>query len=618
MMRNPEQTTIIGHVKVMRHRGPDSRESLSNITASSSAALHSAEEGGTQPSDNPAAVPSPTTNSYSKFSPVIMQQPPSRFRNIVLVTSVLVVLIFYFRTEGDAQYSAFKTASNVAVIKPKLPPCHGTSGLLGPFIGSCSPAVQRLLDYCSVEIPSGAEGILPAGSSSQMELKHVLVTIRHGDRSAIHKMPGSTPATSTASDISASYLDPNALLYVNRMSGFHLEPLKDTSKVMDSLDRSSTKLFKINDTSLDQGQLTSRGFMQHIALGGILRKAYGKFMSTITSPSELIVRSTNYDRTVQSVAAFLTALLPDVIAAAALSSSSSSGSSSSGSSSSSSSSGNSSAGLKIRYFPSEKDEFMHGIGLRHSSHVVDEKKGEASFAGGCDRSVALAKTERESFVPAVDAMAALVDIFGPDVRDRFITDLVDATLPPVCHNRPLPCADKEGTKCMGVDLAGHLMAEADRAFCARYTGDHGGKTATLLATYPFMQEIVNTLTAAATAAQTPERVKLSIFSGHDTVVAPVLAALSVYADAELCRWPPYASRVAFELWQSTKSTKSSPSDVMCESFIRVIFNGVDVTERIPSCASEGRGVCSLGAFSQQVKSLLGGHGTMKDACKVPQ
>ncbi|CAN0552189.1 unnamed protein product, partial [Ectocarpus sp. 8 AP-2014] len=38
--------------------------------------------------------------------------------------------------------------------------------------------------------------------------------------------------------------------------------------------------------------------------------------------------------------------------------------------------------------------------------------------------------------------------------------------------------------------------------------------------------------------------KFALFSGHDTVVAPLLAAFGAYD----CRWPPYASHVAFELW----------------------------------------------------------------------
>lgn len=38
--------------------------------------------------------------------------------------------------------------------------------------------------------------------------------------------------------------------------------------------------------------------------------------------------------------------------------------------------------------------------------------------------------------------------------------------------------------------------------------------------------------------------KFALFSGHDTVIAPLLAALGAYD----CKWPPYASHVAFELW----------------------------------------------------------------------
>lgn len=47
--------------------------------------------------------------------------------------------------------------------------------------------------------------------------------------------------------------------------------------------------------------------------------------------------------------------------------------------------------------------------------------------------------------------------------------------------------------------------------------------------------------------------KFALFSGHDTVVAPLLAALGAYD----CRWPPYASHVAFELW--SKPSQGKPS-----------------------------------------------------------
>lgn len=48
--------------------------------------------------------------------------------------------------------------------------------------------------------------------------------------------------------------------------------------------------------------------------------------------------------------------------------------------------------------------------------------------------------------------------------------------------------------------------------------------------------------------------KFALFSGHDTVIAPLLAALGAYD----CHWPPYASHIAFELW--SKPAKASGVD----------------------------------------------------------
>ena len=106
--------------------------------------------------------------------------------------------------------------------------------------------------------------------------------------------------------------------------------------------------------------------------------------------------------------------------------------------------------------------------------------------------------------------------------------------------------------------------------------------------------------------------KLSIFSGHDTVIAPVLAALNVYKD-ELCVWPPYASRIVFELWERQGTDR--------RLYVRVIYNGKDVTPNIPACTAERSvskkgeaSMCSLEALEGQVQSMLGHHATLKDAC----
>ena len=60
------------------------------------------------------------------------------------------------------------------------------------------------------------------------------------------------------------------------------------------------KAFHKGDDLLDIGQLTTRGFMQHIHLGEQLLQYYGAdFLKGVTHSSAVYVRSTNYARTVQ-------------------------------------------------------------------------------------------------------------------------------------------------------------------------------------------------------------------------------------------------------------------------------------------------------------------------------
>jgi hypothetical protein len=61
----------------------------------------------------------------------------------------------------------------------------------------------------------------------------------------------------------------------------------------------STTAFRQSDLSLQQGQLTSFGFMQHIQLGSLLHTSYRNYLQSFDEPSEIYVRSTNYIRTIR-------------------------------------------------------------------------------------------------------------------------------------------------------------------------------------------------------------------------------------------------------------------------------------------------------------------------------
>ena len=124
-----------------------------------------------------------------------------------------------------------------------------------------------------------------------------------------------------------------------------------------------------------------------------------------------------------------------------------------------------------------------------------------------------------------------------------------------------------------------------------------------------MQEIKEYLLSSITASGP----KITIFSGHDTVIAPVLAALGVYK--HVCRWPRYASRVALEVWKKDSSNPAIPSSYS----VRVVFNGGDLTRHVPSCIgkithSQQVDLCPLDRIVHQIDSLIGSYESWEDAC----
>ena len=89
-------------------------------------------------------------------------------------------------------------------------------------------ARPRLLQYCNRNISEGAEGRTFPGHED-WDLKYVVLTVRHGDRSAIHKIPGS--ADIKASPGSHSLLDPDAVRYSKSMSKFSVNLKQDGSTI---------------------------------------------------------------------------------------------------------------------------------------------------------------------------------------------------------------------------------------------------------------------------------------------------------------------------------------------------------------------------------------------------
>jgi hypothetical protein len=365
------------------------------------------------------------------------------------------------------------------------------------------------------------------------------------------------------------------------------------------------------------GELTPRGFLQHVHLGKHLHLAYKSHVSSMyqhrkgfleessssSSSSKqyrslYYVRSTDYARTLTSAAALLSHFWPSTLL-------------------------DKEAPMVIFTDEHEEGEVMHGIGAAGSTKAVSHNNAPSSSGhsgdneiardGPCERAVQLQARQASAFRPDPAVVEKLAGMFGEEVRDARITQIADGFFAGHCHGLDLPCSSLGQGLCMDSALAAKVAVQADRHYCSRYDGEEGGREGTQLAIFPFLKEVISRLNASASEVVTGTMVDAPpfvLYSGHDTVVAPLLSALGAYD----CRWPPYASRVVFELWKDVETTSV---------FVRLLFNGKPLTHLITSCRDYFKGMdvvhpelCPFGVFSNILIDLLEPFGTLEKACAV--
>ena len=182
------------------------------------------------------------------------------------------------------------------------------------------------------------------------------------------------------------------------------------------------------------------------------------------------------------------------------------------------------------------------------------------------------------------------------------TGLADVALTRLCHDQPAPCTAGEGGACMSDDVVLKLVHQAD----ADYVRWYSGRTNEVLM-WPLAQHLLTTLLDMQGGGWSGAKVALRFV--HDVVVYPLAAALGVVEHPQQghdLRWPGYASRLLLELVRY--------ANLPSQRFIRVLYQGKDVTHRIQACASTGMPACPLSTFQQHVDSLLGPHGTWEEVC----
>ncbi|GAB5592234.1 hypothetical protein Unana1_07134 [Umbelopsis nana] len=105
--------------------------------------------------------------------------------------------------------------------------------------------------------------------------------------------------------------------------------------------------------------------------------------------------------------------------------------------------------------------------------------------------------------------------------------------------------------------------------------------------------------------------KMAIYSGHDTTVAPLLIILGCFDK----RWPPFSSSILFELFKEKSPSSGGWFDSLWKKpveqdyYVRVRYQ--DKIMKLPGCAEQGKhhpngdqSLCTLTAFREAVDSSI--------------
>jgi len=431
---------------------------------------------------------------------------------------------------------------------------------------SASALGAALARYCGApRLQAGAAALEPPGAG--WELAQVQVLVRHGARSAIHRAAG------VRANFSCALSGEVEALLGRWPRAFQVADAGAAARGADRAVRRTWRPAAARNGTCAPGQLTDAGFRQLLDLGAQLRRAYGRQWADPgrTAPGEVYARSTDFQRTRASVAALLSGVLdlprglPEKMAQ-----------------------------IPIYVHTDPLKEVMVGVGLAKEFSQVNEAARPGAPPGGrgspCPRATELAARQAAAFSPAPGTLeGAAAALGGSPVAG--VTEAADAFYSAGCEGDALAPATA---------AAGHIarvLSEADRKYRERYVGEEGGANATRLAFQPLLAEVLGRLRRAAAGAGP----RLAVLGGHDTVVAPVAAALGFFDSL----WPPLAAHIIFELWRSPAGAAG----------VRLRFNGRAVTGELPACrAAAGAEVCPLEIFADAVASLLGGHETLEEAC----
>ncbi|XP_053645199.1 2-phosphoxylose phosphatase 1 isoform X2 [Cherax quadricarinatus] len=283
----------------------------------------------------------------------------------------------------------------------------------------------------------------------------------------------------------------------------------------------------------DRGPLLN-GVLQHLQLGKILKEIYFYEFNLLGNKQQLddiIVYSTKYRRTFQSVLAFLYSFIPKFDIS------------------------------KIRLREGKGVSFCENDCHCEKTDYFDQKYDQERKDYRKSHPGVIELVRRIN--PLIKAKASAEDIINPLV-------MRDALLSYVCHGAALPCNNE---RCVKVEDVTSLISYEEWEGKQKRTSAQ--RRAAKLKSYGLLKNIVATIDRMIGDAKP----RVVIYSGHDKTLKYLLDSLAIPNYPV----PYYASRLILELYRNSSVTHNSSHRM--NFFFRFVYNGKDITKSIPFCDS---------------------------------
>ncbi|XP_068562533.1 2-phosphoxylose phosphatase 1 [Cebidichthys violaceus] len=412
--------------------------------------------------------------------------------------------------------------------------------------------ISEAYSYCNT--PNRTEQAWEGHSPADYKLLSVQVMIRHGDRYPLYYIPKTKrPAIDCTLSTNRKPSHPLLNAFIRHMgqgSRGHWE------STLGSVPRLP------NHSACEMGELTQTGVVQHLRNGQLLHQAYKRhnLLPSDWSPRQVWVETTGKSRTLQSGLAFLYGFLPDF----------------------------------------------------DWTRVTARHQWSTLFCGSaCDcpaRNRHLEEEQRRQYRLRVSdtelerTYADMARTLGLLTRQLRAANPIDSLLCHLCHGISFPCVPA------GAGIAGGCLTMEQFAVIRRQQLDDEADRRraglyhkyAVLAMYPYLNRTAAKMERVARDNEAGRQRRpggeelFTLSSAHDVTVAPLLSALGL----EEARFPRFAARVVFELWKSPPATqgpakkragrgeKAKAKDG--ELFVRVLYNGEDVTFHTSFCRAHDR------------------------------